>query len=575
MTIMNTNVLIVDDQPDNLRTLSAMLTQHGYKVRNAVSGEIALETIRLKPPNLILLDIKMPQMDGYEVCSVLKQSPQTSDIPVIFLSVLDDTVDKAKAFSVGGADYITKPFHTEEVLFRIQNQIKIQQRQYQLQREIQERRCAEELLQLQLKRDQLLSTITSYVDQTVQLDEILEKAVVEIREILKIDRALIGQISSENNLKVISESVQSPEFSLLGQTFPIDCSKDNWQDWIQRNLISIIEDIHSDNTSENKIDSFTLPRVKASVVLPIQQSDEVWGVLMTDNCTTPRIWEEWEIELLQHLAVLLAIAIRQAHLYQAAQIQINDLHKLKQFKDDLLDVIFHELRAPIANIKLISCLLMVNTYQPSAIDTKTIDTKISTSEAQENKITHYLKMLQDECERELRLIQDLLDLHRLEAGIQSLNPAPIDLKYWIPHLTEPFELRIQHQQQTLCLQIESTLPLINTDAFYLSRVLTELVNNACKYTPAGGIITIRASAENGTVNLSVINTGVEIAAEECALIFNRFYRIDAHDVWKSGGTGLGLTLVKRLVDYLNGSIHVTSANQQTCFTVNLPIEALY
>ncbi|NEQ78035.1 MAG: EAL domain-containing protein [Okeania sp. SIO2C9] len=120
------DILIVDDTPENLRLLSRMLTKQGYNVRKAISGQMALRAVNTAPPNLILLDIMMPQVDGYEVCQQLKNNPQTCEIPIIFLSALDDVIDKVKAFKVGGVDYITKPFHLEEVLIRIQNQLSLQ-----------------------------------------------------------------------------------------------------------------------------------------------------------------------------------------------------------------------------------------------------------------------------------------------------------------------------------------------------------------------------------------------------------------------------------------------------------------
>jgi diguanylate cyclase (GGDEF)-like protein len=119
------NILIVDDIPDNLRVLSAALTEKGYKVRSVVNGEMALRVANSASPDLILLDIKMPDMDGYEVCQKLKADPKTATIPVIFLSALDEILDKVKAFDVGGVDYITKPFQFEEVLVRVENQLQL------------------------------------------------------------------------------------------------------------------------------------------------------------------------------------------------------------------------------------------------------------------------------------------------------------------------------------------------------------------------------------------------------------------------------------------------------------------
>ncbi|MBW4545593.1 MAG: response regulator [Symplocastrum torsivum CPER-KK1] len=152
------NILIVDDTLENLQLLSNTLSTQGYKVRGAAKGQMAIRTARSSPPDLILLDIKMPEMDGYEVCERLKADEQTRDIPVIFISALDEVIDKVRAFQVGGVDYITKPFHVEEVLARIEHQLMIQllstqlqekqnqlqEQNKQLQKEIQERQKAEQ-----------------------------------------------------------------------------------------------------------------------------------------------------------------------------------------------------------------------------------------------------------------------------------------------------------------------------------------------------------------------------------------------------------------------------------------------
>jgi signal transduction histidine kinase len=151
MTPERGNILIVDDTLESLQVLANTLSEQGYKVRGAAKGKMALRTARSSPPDLILLDIKMPEMSGYEVCEQLKADEQTREIPVIFISALDEAIDKVKAFNLGGVDYITKPFQVEEVLARIEHQLTIQrlskqlrQQNQQLQEEIVERKKAEE-----------------------------------------------------------------------------------------------------------------------------------------------------------------------------------------------------------------------------------------------------------------------------------------------------------------------------------------------------------------------------------------------------------------------------------------------
>jgi sigma-B regulation protein RsbU (phosphoserine phosphatase) len=126
------DILIVDDKPANLRLLSQMLNDVGYHVRPVLDGHLALAAAQAKIPDLILLDIRMPDLDGYQVCERLKAEARTKDIPIIFISALDDVQDKVKAFTVGGVDYITKPFHIEEVLARVETHLNLRNLQKQL-----------------------------------------------------------------------------------------------------------------------------------------------------------------------------------------------------------------------------------------------------------------------------------------------------------------------------------------------------------------------------------------------------------------------------------------------------------
>ena len=148
------SILVVDDKPDNVRLLSTILTEKGYQVRKALNGPRAIATVQEFPPHLILLDVMMPEMNGYEVCTKLKASPKTSSIPVIFLSALDDVSDKVKAFDVGAVDYITKPFQEKEVLARVANQLTIQSQQKLLQQQTKQLEELVERLQNEIKERQ-------------------------------------------------------------------------------------------------------------------------------------------------------------------------------------------------------------------------------------------------------------------------------------------------------------------------------------------------------------------------------------------------------------------------------------
>ena len=133
MTSYQGSILIVDDLPDNLRLLRDTLSAQGYKVRSATTGAMAIRAAQSPATELILLDIKLPDLDGYEVCKQLKSNEQTKDIPIIFFSALNDTSNKVQGFAVGGIDYISKPFQAEEVLARVEIHLTIRRLRQKLQ----------------------------------------------------------------------------------------------------------------------------------------------------------------------------------------------------------------------------------------------------------------------------------------------------------------------------------------------------------------------------------------------------------------------------------------------------------
>lgn len=161
------DILIVDDYPENIRFLSSILESKGYKTRKATSGMAALKAVEVTPPSLILLDIRMPQMNGYQVCQQIKSNPKTSHIPVIFLSAADEVTDKVEAFRVGGMDYVTKPFHVEEVLVRVKNQLNIvmaqqtiRQLNYSLEERVKDRTQQLEIANAQLSEMAFCDSLT-------------------------------------------------------------------------------------------------------------------------------------------------------------------------------------------------------------------------------------------------------------------------------------------------------------------------------------------------------------------------------------------------------------------------------
>ena len=190
------NILVVDDTPANLRLLAGILNGKGYKVRPVPSGELALSAAQGMPPDLILLDIMMPEMNGYEVCEKIKADERTRDIPVIFISAINDVLDKVKAFAVGGVDYITKPFQMEEVLVRVETHLAMCQLQKRLKQKNDELTIT--LEQLQATQEQLVHS-----EKMAALGQLIAGIAHEINTPLGAIRSSIGNITGflDNNIE--------------------------------------------------------------------------------------------------------------------------------------------------------------------------------------------------------------------------------------------------------------------------------------------------------------------------------------------------------------------------------------
>ncbi|MGF1497892.1 MAG: GAF domain-containing protein [Elainellaceae cyanobacterium] len=266
-----------------------------------------------------------------------------------------------------------------------------------------------------------------------------------------------------------------------------------------------------------------------------------------------------EIRLVRQVTSQCAIAIRQSRLYQSSQAQVRELVRLNHLKDQFLSTVSHELRTPISNIRMATQMLEISLSQMNHADQGF------------DSLQRYFQILKDEGQREINLIDDLLSLTRLEAGIETVSISDVNPQSWILHVVEALADRAYSRQIQLEIDVPANLPTLQTDLIHLERILTELVNNACKYTPAGEIIRISAHTANQRLYVHVVNSGIEIAPEEHQRIFEKFYRIPSGDPWQHGGTGLGLALVQRLVSLLGGTISVSSQDNQTCFTLSLPL----
>ncbi|WP_052128826.1 GAF domain-containing protein [Neosynechococcus sphagnicola] len=403
----------------------------------------------------------------------------------------------------------------------------------------------------------LIKRITDKVRDSLDEDQILQTAVQELGRGLDIYCCNAALYDLEGQTATISYEYTSQLPSAQGETLKM------------ADLPEIYGQLLQNQCFQFSPIAATLPCALqpqfTALVCPIFDDQGVLGDLWLLK-PPEAAFSELEIRVAQQVANQGAIALRQARLYQAAQVQVQELERLNRLKDDFLSTVSHELRSPMTNIKMASQLLATLIKQEQSLTPSLpLGSPIS-------KIDRYLQILNTECDREMALINDLLDLQQLEAGVDDLDLSDIDLHGWLPQIGDSFRERAITRQQTLRLEIATNLPLLRSSAVNLGRVVSELLHNACKYTPAGETILLTAHLQGDTLQIGVSNAGVEIPAHELPRIFDKFYRVPSADPWKQGGTGLGLALVQKMVSHLGGRVEVESHSLLTSFTVVLPLK---
>lgn len=640
-------ILVVDDTPENLHLLSQELTAHGYEVRGVVNGEMALMVTQSAKIDLILLDIKMPGISGYEVCKTLKSQAQTKDIPVIFLSALDEAIDKVKAFAVGGIDYITKPFQILEVLVRIETQLALQAARaeiLQLNAEL-EQRVYERTLELEKTNQNLLKEIAERERAEAELRRSEQRyaslATVAPVGILQTDAN--GHYVYVNDLwcQITGLSLENARgFAWTQAVHPDDRERviAAWYDAAQHNHLFRMEyrfqradgvvtwvlgQATAEKDSKGRVTGFvgtitditerkqteealrhsqqTISNILASINDGFFSLDNQWCFSYL-NATAAQLFR-CDRESLLHRNIWQALpetatlefyhqcqravaekqdltfedffpfldAWFEVHAYPFAgglsvyfrdittrkqtEAHLVELEKLNEFKDEFLSNVSHELRSPITNIRMAAKMLEI------AIN----------SDRDKHTLQHYLKILQSEAKREADLVDDLLELSRLDSESYELELTRIYLPKLLSEILDAFADRITEKSQHLLVEVPPDLPELVTSQTFLERIIAELVNNACKYSPMEATIKVHAEASEHHLHLTVCNTGVEIPSSEYERIFEKFYRIPNSDPFKHGGTGLGLAILKRIINTLGASLSLISANNQTEFTVHFPL----
>ncbi|MCS6815221.1 MAG: PAS domain-containing protein, partial [Cyanobacteria bacterium] len=326
-------------------------------------------------------------------------------------------------------------------------------------------------LQQALEFESLLKRITDRVRDSLDEEQILQSVVEELAQQLALVGCDTGIYNAEHTISAITHEFTTTLASAQGKTFEIATSPHPeiytyllQGQWCQ--FCSITPNPLRSNQGFLSI-----------LAVPIVDDRGVLGDLWLFKPPSA-VFDSQEVRLVEQVANQCAIALRQSRLYQAAQAQVKELERLNLLKDDFLSTVSHELRSPMASIKMATQMLEISLKQENVLTDET------------RPINRYLKVLHEEEDREINLINDLLDLARVDAGTEPLNLTAISLQFYLPHISEAFAECARQQQQHLIIEIPDDLPPLTTDLATLERIITELLHNACKYTPSGETISI-------------------------------------------------------------------------------------
>lgn len=553
------NILIVDDLPEKLLVFGTVLEDLGQNLVFVRSGSEALREVLQREFAVILLDVNMPDIDGLETASLIRQYKRSAHTPIIFTTAYPDEIQAAQGYSLGAVDYILSPVVPEILRTKVKVFVELYMMQRRAQQQADERvklaaaeaarRAAEE----STRRSNFLAhasrVLSGSLDVDVGTQELLRLVVpqvarfavlVMLHDNLEVDRALScwtpnvesSPVFAERAFRELPTSVQKAFEQAYASRRRVALNEDDLQDWIA--------------------DATLLRR---GAVVPLLIGERVLGALMVAAESSSPDWPA-----LEELASRAAIAFENGYLYSSLQSEIverrqaeDKLQMSNRRKDEFLAMLSHELRNPLAPIRT-AVELMRSVAPPHP------------------KLVWAMEVTDRQIKHLTRLVEELLDVARVSQGKIVLQNEPVDLLAVIAHGIETVQPFIDARRQTLTQKLPAAPIWLRGDFARLSQVVANLLSNAAKYTDEGGYIHVGLTGENGEAVISVRDTGIGIDPELLPSVFGLFEQGQRALDRSQGGLGVGLTVVQRLVQLHNGRVEAESrgAGEGSEFRVHLP-----
>jgi signal transduction histidine kinase/DNA-binding response OmpR family regulator len=570
-------VLIVDDERANRDLLKVMLAPEGFLLLTASSGEEALALLAHQPPDLILLDVMMPGMDGYEVARKIKGNPDTSSVPIIMVTAMDDHKARLLGLSAGVEDFLTKPLDRAELRVRVNNLLKLKMygdrlratltdleaANDNLDRRTREIEAAQAMAGATTARLARLQKITAALGNTVTQDEVADSVLREAIIALECEAGAVVIKSEENGeLTLLRESGSLDSFMRSFKDVHPPRSRGPYARAVEKCRSLYLESFEEMVTQYPAFQNVAKSDSRGSwIFLPLEINREAVGALAF-GFSGPRKFSILDRQFADTVSRYCAQALDRVRLRIAAAAAIEEAGEARMMaehannaKTVFLRAMSHELRTPLNAISGYTEILelgirgVVNPDQVKDLG------RIKRAAA-------YL----------LRLINDVLTIARLE-GARPLNVISIAVNPVLAEVEGLCVLQAKANGLTLTVPPCEGSIRVAADAERFQQILLNLVTNAIKFTPAGGGITVTCETDATVARISVTDTGVGVRPVDLERVFEPFVQIDRHlTTATQQGVGLGLSISRELARAMRGDLALKSAEGiGSTFTLTLPI----
>jgi signal transduction histidine kinase/DNA-binding response OmpR family regulator len=550
------NILIVDDRPDKLLVYRTVLEDLQQNLYTAASGDDALRQVLEHDFALILLDVNMPGLDGLETAALIRGRKKSAHTPIILVTAdYGDELRMTKAYSLGAVDYIASPVVPEILRAKVKVFVELYLLAEQAKRQARERivlveeKAAREAAERASRRLAFLAeasaTLASSLDLEATLCELARLAVPRFADV-----SIVSLLSAEGQAKRHEMAWRTGE----AEAPLLNASLTELGEALLDELVERVQSSGKGETIERDATGtasrIALPRglsVHALMLVHLVVRGRRLGELTLGLEAAGRSFEADTHAMVAELALRGATALDNALLFR--KIQDED-----QRKNEFLAMLAHELRNPLAPISNAVHIMRV-------------------SDDDADKLAWARELIARQLKQLVRLVDDLLDVSRITRGKIELKIECVDVGQVIHEAIETSRPSIDAQRHTLSLQLPNEPLQLRGDYARVAQILSNLLNNAAKYTPRGGRVSLSATHEDGEVVFRVRDSGVGIPHEFLSSIFDPFTQVDRSLARSHGGLGIGLTLVRRLVEMQNGTVTVRSEgrNRGSEFTVRLPL----